>query len=240
MKDRFTTVKKAVCYVLGILIIAIGINFSRRCGMGISPVSSLPGVLENVVGWTLGAWTIIVYCVLVLLQIVVLGKNFRLKGLLGIVLAVGFGFVVDLFRIKQEAQFFGLDISAIGAWLKWLPAPENYLAQLGYCALGMIIIAIGVFLYVRVGWVAMPAEGLAAAIAERSGKKFGDCKTLVDVSMILSALIIQIIFMGFSCFTDGTAIVREGTIFAAVLVGQLVKLISKFFGKKYDKFLGKE
>ena len=78
----------------------------------------------------------------------------------------------------------------------------------------------------------MPAEGLAAAISKVSGKPFGDCKTFVDVGLIVTALILQLIFLGgFKSFTGANVVVREGTILSAVCVGQVVKLLNKWFNK---------
>ena len=104
----------------------------------------------------------------------------------------------------------------------------------------VVIIGFGVFLYLRPNWIPMPAEGLAQAISTVSGKTFGDCKTMVDTGMIVIALILQLIFLGgFSSFAGDKAVVREGTIIAAVFVGQTAKLLSKTLGSKLDLWLGK-
>jgi len=214
-------IKKTVVYLLGLLIIAVGINVSKLAGLGISPVSAIPRSLEVVWGLSLGTMVIVVYCVLVLLQFIVLGKQFKLKNLLGVPVAIIFGWMID---------FVGIDPRTVGHLLANFPKPGSYPVKLVYLICSIAIIGVGVFIYLKPSLVPMPAEGLALAISEKTGKAFGDCKTIVDVSLISVAAIIQMVFLGgFKSFTGDVVVVREGTIAAAVLVGQVVKFLRKKF-----------
>ncbi|MBQ3895227.1 MAG: hypothetical protein II739_07870, partial [Clostridia bacterium] len=126
MKSNFLQgLKKFVFYAVGIILIAIGINCSKLSSLGISPVSSVPRACEVIWGWSLGAMTIVVYFILVMLQILVLRKRFKWINLLGIPIAIAFGFLVDLFGVSAKTNFFGLDTSGFGHWLAWLPVPQN-------------------------------------------------------------------------------------------------------------------
>ncbi len=228
MKNFLVLAKKIGLYLLGLLIIALGINVSKMCALGISPVSSIPRALEVISGEkiSLGTMVIVVYCLLVLAQFIVLGRDFKLKNTLGVPVAIIFGWMVDLVGINPNASLH---------LLYNFPRPQVYVMKLVYLIASIILIAIGVYIYLKPKLVAMPAEGLAAAIAQKTNKSFGDCKTLVDVSLILIALILQIIFLGgFSSFTAQNVVVREGTIISAFCVGQVVKLITKFFTKRSD------
>ncbi len=227
MKNVLNFAKRLLFYLVGLLIIALGINVSKMSGLGISPVSSIPGVLNAI--WpklTLGTMVIIVYCVLILAQVLVLRRDFKLINVLGVPVAIVFGWMVDL---------LGIDPNAFGHLLLNFPRPSGYVMQLIYLLASILIIGVGVFIYLKPKLVPMPAEGLAIAIAKKAGKPFGNCKTAVDVSLILIALILQLIFLGgFSSFSvGGKAVVREGTVLAAVCVGQVVKLLNSFFSKKY-------
>lgn len=224
-------VKQFVCYVLGLLIISVGINFSKMSALGITPVSSIPRACEQIWGMTLGTTTMIIYIILVLLQLVILRKRFRVINALGIVITFVFSAMVD---------FTGTDPNAFGHLLANFPRPEGYPMQLLYMVISLFISAIGVFLYLQPKWVPMPAEGLAGAIATVSGKPFGDCKTIADTTMVVAALILQLVFLGgFGSFLQEGVVVREGTIIAAIGVGQIVKLISKKAAKPMDAWLHK-
>lgn len=214
--------KRIVIYLLGMLIIALGINVSKMAGLGISPVSSIPRALEVIWGFSLGTMVIVVYCLLVLLQLIVLRKDFKVINILGVPVAIVFGWMVDL---------VGIDPNAFGHLLAGFPRPGTYIMKVVYLLASIIIIGIGVYIYLKPNLVPMPAEGLAAAISKKTGKAFGDCKTLVDVGLIVVALILQLIFLGgFKSFTGDTVVVREGTIAAAICVGQVVKFLKKKFG----------
>jgi len=226
-----SVIKRAAAYIIGLFLITVGINISKMSALGISPVSSIPRACEVIWGFTLGTTSIIVYCILVLLQILVLRKKFKLVNLLGIPLTFAFGWMVDL---------TGTNPDTLGHLLLNFPRPSGYAMKLVYLAASLVIIGFGVFLYLRAHFIPLPAEGLAGALSEVSGKAFGDCKTAVDCSMILIALVLQLIFLGgFSSFTGDNVVVREGTILAAVGVGQMVKLFTKLIGKPLDNWIRK-
>ncbi len=251
MSKFVTGLKKFLFYAVGLILIAVGINLSKLSALGISPVSSVPRSCEVIWGWSLGTMTIIVYCILILIQILVLRKKFKPINLLGIPIAVAFGVLVDLVGVTVNTQFFGIDTSGFGHWLAFLPAPENYIARVGYFAGSLVFIALGVFLYLRPKWPAMPAEGLAAAVSQVSGMKFGNCKTIVDTSMIVVSFLMHFIFSmatgvnigdyfkAFIGLGGTTIVVGIGTVISAVVIGQLVKLLTKLLGKPLDGFIFK-
>jgi len=222
-------VKQLIVYVAGLFIITLGINISKMSALGISPVSSIPRACEQIWGFTLGTTTFIVYIFLVVAQLIILRKRFRIINALGLLLTILFSVMVD---------FTGTDPNAFGHILYGFPQPETYIMKLIYMIVSVIIIGIGAFLYLRPNWVPMPAEGLAGAISDVSGIKFGNCKTIVDTSMVIIALIMQLIFLGgLSSFIGDGVVVREGTIVAAIFVGQIVKILSKFFAKSFEGWL---
>lgn len=224
-------VKQFICYILGLLIISVGINFSKMSALGITPVSSIPRACEQIWGLTLGNTTMIIYILLVVLQLVILRRQFKLINALGILVTFVFSAMVD---------FTGTDPNAFGHLMLNFPKPEGYVMKFIYMLISLVISAIGVFIYLRPKWVPMPAEGFAGALATVTGKPFGDCKTAADTTMVIVALILQIIFLGgLSSFLQPGVVVREGTIFAAIGIGQIVKLITKKFGKPLEDWLHK-
>lgn len=212
-------IKKTVQYIGGLLLIAVGINISKLTNLGISPVSSIPRAAELIWGITLGVATIAVHIVLILLQLLLLRKKFRVVNALGIVVGLVFGWMIDL---------TGTDTKAFGHLLAGFPVPQTYPLRLVYMAVSVLLIGLGVFIYLKPGWIPMAAEGLSQAVAEVSGKPFGDCKTLTDTVMILIAAVLQFAFLGgFSSFAGSNVVVREGTLIAAIFVGQVVKMLSR-------------
>jgi len=201
------------------LLIAIGINISKLARLGISPVSSLPRAAELIWGITLGTASIALNLICILLQFLILRKKFRPVNILGVAVSIAFGYMIDL---------TGSDPKAFGHLMAGFPVPQSYLLKLLYMCVSVVLIGLGVFSYVRTGWVPMATDGLSTAVAEVSGKPFGSCKTIVDTCMVLSAAALQMIFLGgLSSFTGENVVVREGTFFAAIFVGQIVRLIGR-------------
>ena len=90
------------------------------------------------------------------------------------------------------------------------------------------------------GLTRLPAEGFAGALAQVTGKPFGNCKSLADTTMVVVAVILQIAFLGgIGSFFGDHVVVREGTIVAAIGVGQIVKVLTRAFGPQVDAWLYK-
>ncbi len=237
MKKVLQFLLKLFIYLIGLTVIALGINVSKLSALGIAPVSSTPGVLaKQFPEFSLGNMVIIVYVILVILQIIVLRKQFKWKNILGIPVALIFGLIVDFvgtapYKMKLGVIDLGIKHEFNGLLINF-PHPANLIMQFVYLLASIAIIGIGVFIYLRPNLVPMPAEGLAGAISTVSGKAFGNCKTLVDVGLILIATVLQIIFFGFGSLWIGKGVVGIGTILAAVCVGQVVKFLNKQFPKK--------
>ena len=95
MKSR-NIVLRLFVYLIGLAVIAVGINLSKLSALGISPVSSIPGVLSaRFPQFSLGSMVILVYCLLVAAQAIVLRKEFKLVNILGVPVAIVFGWLVD-------------------------------------------------------------------------------------------------------------------------------------------------
>ena len=64
-------------YFIGLFIMTIGIAFSVKSNLGVSPVSSIPYTMTCVWGIEMGKATILFHVVLVLIQILLLRKKFK-------------------------------------------------------------------------------------------------------------------------------------------------------------------
>ena len=209
--------KRTVAYLLGLFLIACGISVAVKSNLGVSPASSLPFVLsKRFSSFTLGTWTTIVYCVLVLVQLILLGKDFKWYYLLQFAVSTLFGFFVDG-----------------AAWLAGFCVPDvsNYVLRLVYMLISMVIIAFGVTLYLTANIMSMPAEGVVLAISKRTKLQVPTCKTIVDTSLACLALICSLIFF------HGLNGVREGTLISAFGIGFIMKPINKYVKKPLRDFL---
>ena len=77
----------------------------------------------------------------------------------------------------------------------------------------------------------LPGEAMNRAISEVTGKKYENIKIFFDVLYIIVAAAICFIFIG---KLEG---VREGSIIAAVLIGNIIKLYNSLYNKLTRKKL---
>ena len=79
-------------YVIGLLIMTLGVAISVKSNLGVSPVSSIPYTMTCVIGLEMGKATILFHGILVLFQILLLRRAFQAKNLLQIFAGILFGY----------------------------------------------------------------------------------------------------------------------------------------------------
>ena len=208
-------VKRLFMYFTGLFVMTIGIAVSVKSNLGVSPVSSIPYTMTCIWGIEMGKATILFHCFLVLLQIILLRKNYKLKNLLQIIVGIIFGYFTT---------FCNWGVS-------FLPDPQNIFIRIGMLLISTLFIAFGIFLYLPPDIMPLAGEGAMQAVSDVSGIAFPKVKIGFDVSMVTVSLITCLIFI------RSLGSVGIGTIIAAVLVGMELGYITKCFGELRDKWL---
>lgn len=203
-------------YCLGLLILAFGIALAVNSNLGVSPVSSLPFVVSQIAGISLGTCTTLIYILYILLQMVI-SRKFQPTLLLQLVFSTIFGYFVD------------------GA--KWVLGDfclPTYFGQLAMLAASILLIGFSLVLYIDVKLAPMPAEGLVGCISAINGRPFSQMKTAVDCTSVLVAAVLSVLFLG------KLSGIREGTILTALLVGKMMGILRKFAGPWIQKLCFEE
>lgn len=204
-------IKRFAFYLLGLAFVAFGINIAKVSNLGISPVSSIPFVLgAQFTVLSNGQWTTIIYAVFVLIQLLLLLKDFKWYYLLQIAVAFVFGWLVDGTAILVNLA---------------LSTPELYVVKLLLILASVILIAFGIFFYLEANIMSMPGEGVTVAISTRFKCTVPTAKLIFDISITAIAIILSF------CFFGELQIVREGTLICMVGVGLVMKPIMKFLKK---------
>ncbi len=196
--------KRYLLFLIGLFINALGVSLVTKASLGTSPISSIPYVLSLKFPPTLGNFTIIFSILLILLQLLILRKNFKMENILQIPVSIAFGYFIDL----TMYLFF---------WVN----PGNYAMKLAALLAGCIVLGFGVYLEVLADVVMLPGESFVRAVVQTWNTNFGTTKIIFDSSMTVIAGILSFIFWG---KLNG---VREGTIIAALLVGFIARLFGK-------------
>ncbi|AET69322.1 putative membrane protein [Desulfosporosinus orientis DSM 765] len=207
--------KRLLTYLLGLFLMTIGIGFSIKSNLGVSPVSSIPYTITLIAGIEMGKATILFHIILILMQIVILRKDFKIKNLSQLVVAVIFGYFTTF---SNHLMTF-------------LPTPENYAIRLLLLLISIIFVAFGIFLYLPPDIVPLAGEGAMQAVSQKTGIAFPRVKVAFDTSMVLIS--------GITCLSvlHGLGSVGAGTIISAVLVGTVLSFIMKLFRERLDEFL---
>ena len=144
------------------------------------------------------------HCVFIALQILILRKNYHPIQLMQLPVAFFFGYLTDF-----------------GVWAVRGILYHAYWQQWGLCLIGIFLVAVGVSLEVKAGVVVLAGEGVVLAICRVLPVKFGYMKVGFDVTLVVIACILSVVFTG---HLQG---VREGTVAAAVMVGLIAKQLGR-------------
>ena len=196
--------KRYVIFLVGLFVNSLGVSLITKANLGTSPISSIPYVLSLNFPFTLGNFTIFFSILLIILQLIILRKNFKLEHILQIPVSIIFGYFIDLTMI-------------LFSWVN----PEVYIMKIVYLLIGCMILGAGVYMEVLADVVMLPGESFVRAIVLTWKTNFGTTKICFDVSMAVIAAVLSFVFAG---RLDG---VREGTVIAALLVGFIARLIGK-------------
>ena len=216
MKTNKSFIIRLIFYFVGLAIMAFGVALSVKSDLGVSPISSIPYTMTCVAGIELGKATIIFSVFMVFVQIVLLRKNFKLFNLLQLPVGI----------------LFGLFMTCCSNAIMSLPPIESVTLRLILMLASTVVIAIGVFMYVPTGFIPLAPEGAMLAVAQLTRSKFGNVKLISDISMVTIS--------GVTCLLviKELGSVGVGTVVAAVLVGNEIKLLGKYFGAARNKILG--
>lgn len=203
-------------YFIGLFIMTIGIALSVKSNLGVSPVSSIPYTLTCVWGIEMGKATILFHIVLVLLQIILLRRAFKIKNLLQVVVGVIFGYFTTFCNYLAAM----------------LPSTDNIVIRLAMMLASTVFVAVGIFLYMPANLVPLAGEGAMQAVSKLSGTEFSKVKVGFDCTMVALSTATCLALI------HGLGSVGVGTIIAALLVGIIHGVITRAFGSRRDALLG--
>ena len=190
-------------FIVGLFIAALGVAFSTKAGLGTSPVASVPysvslmSPLLSFGGW-LNLWSVIQ----ITIQVILLRRNCKpVEIAIQTVLAFAYGYMTNF----SVSLISGLVV-------------DSYVKQFACMIFSCFILGFGIWLQFKGGVAMLPGEAMNRAISFVTGKKYENIKILFDVLYIAVSVILGLVFLG------GFKGVREGSIIAAVLIGNIIKL----------------
>ena len=206
---------------IGLLFVALGVALSIISNLGTAPLSC-PAYLLNL-RWpvlSVGTFTLLVNITYMLVQLVLLRKDFKAKYLMQVVASALFGYLID-------ACMWAL------GWLH----PATFAARVGLTALSALVTAFGVSIEVSANAWMLSAEMTVGAVSQVSGKEFSLVKILMDSLIVVVSCLLSWLFFAnpfgsgawtgladvLLARTDGV-VVGLGTILLALLPGLMMRL----------------
>ena len=109
--------------------------------------------------------------------------------------------------------------------------PVGYINQMILLLFSCVVVAFGVLLEIQTEIVYLPADGVIVAISKVLKKEFSYVKPFLDSSMVILAVALSMIFLGY------LAGVREGTIISTVIIGPIVKVLKNYLDSYIAKII---
>ena len=152
-----TLIKRYFFFILGLIINSFGVAFITKSALGTSQISSIPYVLSlKFTNLSFGQTTFIFNMLFILIQLLILKKDFRPIQFLQIAANILFSSFIDV----SMTLLTGLNPQTI---------PLRTLSLLVGCA----ILAVGISVEVAPEVITVPGVGIVHAMARVSGMVFG-------------------------------------------------------------------
>lgn len=205
--------KRYLVLCVGLWIMSLGVACSIKGALGTSPISSLPYAMSGFLPLTVGTCTIIMHVGFILLQILILRRQYDPMQLIQLPVALLFGYLTDF-------ALWAVDwIQCTAYWQQWL-----------VCLAGICLVAVGVSCEVIADAAVLAGEGVVLAVCKVAPVQFSAMKVIFDVTLVVSACALSL------AVTGEISGVREGTLAAALLVGTLTRQIRRPMGRLEDWF----
>ncbi|MDB6517134.1 YczE/YyaS/YitT family protein [Bifidobacterium pseudocatenulatum] len=199
--------QRLVFFALGVVINSFGVALITLGNLGTSAISSVPYVCSlQFPMFSFGVTTFIWNILLILLQVVLLRRDFKPSQFLQIMVNVLFSAMIDV-----SMAILGV----LHPTMLW----EQFLC----IGLGCVALAFGIVIELAPNVVVVPGEGVVRAIAKVSGVRVGTVKAVFDITLIIIAAVLSLIFF------HGLRGVGIGTVISAVLVGPIINIVNRVF-----------
>lgn len=213
-------VKEILIYVLGMIVLGLGLSLSTKLNLGTSALVALPFAISHIYNLNFGNVMLANYILFIVIQII-----------LHIIMKKNVNIIND---ISQMIIAFILTrfINVLNAIIPEFSKLDNIFGHVCFriflLLISIILIGVGSALALKTKYPPNPSNGLIKTIANFSKKDVGTIKNMVDITSVL----ITGIFSYIVC--EKTIGIGIGTILAMLLVGRVMYYFNTTIGKRID------
>lgn len=202
-----------ITYVVGTVILAFGIELNTKTQLGVSAIVSVPYSISQISGITLGVTLMTFYVFCVVMQAVILKKDFKMHQWFQIVVSLITSYAVDIFD-------------------KYLPVVESGMpVKLAVLAVAIFCTGLGAAITVGMNIIPNPADGFADVVGKVLKKDFGFGKNALDFMCLAVSVAIGLIFAG------KLVGIHIGTVCAMIFTGRVIAVCENPVKVWYKKIL---
>lgn len=212
----FMWLRRVVIYLLGMTAVSTGIVLCALCGLGISPVSSWPYIMKDIVPLSFGTLTMIFHFINIAIQYILERKLMNVRVFLQIPVALLFGVFIDALK-----GMITVDTS-------------SFIMQSLALVFSILFTALGMILMINMDLIQNPPDGCVKDLSEITGIQMGNMKLIYDCSMVITSSAASYLLSG-NLYGLGIA-----TIASAVFVGKTLTFFDKRIGNILRKFVSLE
>ena len=211
-KQRFLV--RIAFYVIGMLLLALGLTLNAKTQLGVAPVASLPYTVSLILDMNYGNVIFASYLLFVGVELLIIPKGRRALALMQIPFSLLFTRLINVFEVFLDFQIASTAL--------------NFL----YLLAAIALIGIGAALTMSLKLVPNPVDGLVLELAEYFHQKLGLTKNIFDFTNALIAFVLGWIV--------GTPLlgVGVGTILCAFGVGRVFAIFNRYLQPWVQKQAG--
>lgn len=230
---KISTIYRAVFYVVGLSVMALGITLNTKSGMGVSPIISVSYSVSNIWSFNFGNATFALYAAFILLEILVHfihhkrvaaseenpSKRLKLVLLLDL-LQFPLSLIFTRFLNLFSAAIPDFQIACSDSFL------GSFWGRLIILLFAITLTGIGAAMSLDMRLIPNPADGLVQAVADLSGRKLGFVKNCFDGCNIALTIAICLLFAG------RLIGIGLGTVLTVIGVGRVIALFNRLLEEK--------
>lgn len=239
---------RVLFYVIGLIVLALGLTLNMKTGLGVSPIISVAYSISEIFDHNFGNMTLALYSVFVVIELVLhmirsrkyereiersnsvlehAEKTDRKLILLMDVLQIPLSLVFTRFLNVFSAvipEFYSDGKSSAG----------EMAVRVAVLIMAIILTGIGAAMSLNMRIVPNPGDGIVQAIADTIHKSVGFTKNCFDLTNITITLVLSFVFAG---HLVGVGV---GTILAMIGVGRTIAVFNHFTYERMKEMAGVE
>ncbi len=225
MRKFFNWTLRILFYILGLLILALGIVLSTKVNLGVSPINSISFCFSIITSISFADLTLYLYIVFVIVQVLIHIETKQFKSIPADILQIAVSFLLTRFINFFDMKIPEFNLSALSNF--W----GTIIGRIIILLVSVILTGFGASLNLSARLIPNPGDGIIQAISDTTRKNIGIIKNIFDFFCVI------ITFAAGLIFARKIIGLNIGTIIAMIGVGRVMWLFDKTLTEPIQKLI---